>query len=134
MREIKFRGKRKDNGEWIYGNYHHNFRKGHWHTISDFDDNIDHIVDPETVGQFVTRNVWGDEIYEGSILLGEFATGMGGKSTKYKELHFHIGYSEYMNSFHVVMPKHYGNYRFLPHISKCKLVGNIHDNPELLNQ
>ena len=33
-REIIFRARRKDNSEWIEGNYHHNKRKGEFHIIS----------------------------------------------------------------------------------------------------
>lgn len=34
LREIIFRARRIDNGEWVEGNYHHNIRKGKWHGIS----------------------------------------------------------------------------------------------------
>jgi hypothetical protein len=35
FREIIFRGRRKDTGEWIEGNYIHNLRKGEYHAIID---------------------------------------------------------------------------------------------------
>ncbi len=34
LREIIFRARRIDNGEWVEGNYHHNVRKGTWYGIS----------------------------------------------------------------------------------------------------
>ena len=34
QREIIFRARSVDTGEWIEGNYHHNIRKGTWHAIS----------------------------------------------------------------------------------------------------
>lgn len=40
-REILFRARRKDNGEWVEGNYHHNIRKGERHTISPKETNED---------------------------------------------------------------------------------------------
>lgn len=63
MRDIKFRGKRLDNGEWVFGDiWQHNGRV----------DIVDHKanmfpVDPETVGQYV--NYYGIEFYDGDIML-----------------------------------------------------------------
>lgn len=39
LREVIFRARRKDNGQWEYGNYHHNIRKGKWHGITNKDSN-----------------------------------------------------------------------------------------------
>lgn len=33
MREIIFRGRSKETGEWVEGNYFHNKRKGEFHAI-----------------------------------------------------------------------------------------------------
>ncbi len=49
FREIIFKGRRKDTGEWIEGNYHHNLRKGEFHFISSKDDNIEHIIYRESL-------------------------------------------------------------------------------------
>ena len=60
MRQIIFRARSKETGEWIEGNYHHNKRKGEYHSISKFDDNIEHKVYRESLQMMGYENKWVD--------------------------------------------------------------------------
>ena len=66
MREIKFRGKRVGNGEWVYGSYIYAFDMVHEHCIRC---GTTYAVMPETVGQYTgLKDKNGKKIYEGDRL------------------------------------------------------------------
>lgn len=86
-RPIKFRGKRLDNGEWVYGSYVYDvnmetFKPEHIiygieeTKISDQEGNIyplivrrNDLIDPTTLGQYVEiENGSGDGLYEGDLV------------------------------------------------------------------
>jgi len=121
VREIKFRGKQQDNGQWIYGDLicadkQHYFIA----VIVGFRDNKCelhgvHRVDTKTVGQYTGfEDANGREIYEGDTVK------INGKHNR--QVFLRLG------CWFVEMGKELGYY------DSCdiEVIGNIYENPELL--
>jgi hypothetical protein len=75
MRDILFRGKRKDNGEWIYGWYQPSVHElGTTLAIIGDDGYLDDVrVDPKSVGQFTGLLDCGDnKLYEHDVVTAKF--------------------------------------------------------------
>lgn len=130
MREILFRGKQRDNGNWIEGYLIHNeIENTHIPYIGYLfgDDDVDLAeAIPETVGQYTgLTDKNGKMIFEGDIIKNEYVEG------KYQL--FKIIYNETMYRWEVE-----NKYRCcgkLCHvIGSMEIIGNIHDNPELLEE
>lgn len=142
MREIKFRGKRTDNGEWVYGDYCFNPFLNRTEIIS-FDNERSYVyeVDPATVGQYTgLKDKNGVEIYEGDIVqfsivyyyspAGETIDGGKIGFIKFSEHETAIVIgdkdSDYFESDLVLLGD------ALRADDEMEVIGNIYDNPELL--
>lgn len=79
MREIIFRGKRIDDGEWVFGFLSKGRLQGYENnTLQPCIDReekgvmISSVVDPETIGQYINREDKNENmIFEGDIVLGK---------------------------------------------------------------
>ena len=123
-RTTKFRGKRIDDGSWVYGNLFNWYRRtAVIPIIGDGVRNgsiIGNEVDPETVGEFtglLDKN--GEEIYEGDVLNNEFG---GIWAVRFNKDGFWECYDD---------PN--GGYFLSDYLKSSAIISNIHDNPELLN-
>ncbi len=65
MRDIRFRGKNINTGEWVYGYYKKN---RHGDCYIEDEHGLSTVVDPETVSQMVCILDEGAEIYEGDLI------------------------------------------------------------------
>lgn len=137
MREILFRGKRKDNGKWVYGFYAlFASNKGLKHGIYTGAENgcvIPYEVDPETVGQFTgLTDKNGKKIFEGDIVK-EWSSHW--KTPLKTEVNIYEVVCEYLGSLHLIRKTEYGeNSTPLYRRSVVEVIGNIYDNPELLGE
>jgi uncharacterized phage protein (TIGR01671 family) len=145
MREKLYRGKRKDNGEWVEGLPSYGIDG----TVSEIeifhkwgDCEVVEVI-PKTVGQYTgLKDKNGKKIFEGDLL--RFPAKSEWEKTNYEVYEVfwhnndccdnHIGWQ--MNRIHfcgAICGKDIGFTNFKPkYTSRMEVIGNIFDNPELL--
>lgn len=134
MREIKFRGiypyheSYEKQDKWIYGYLSKDVKRGGYYiqSIKEGDNGERYLVQKDTIGQFTgLKDKKGKEIYEGDI-----CRYVCGKSEWIAEVVFYHG----MFTF-PVKEEPLGRYRYIHNILEHELevIGNIYDNPELLD-
>ena len=126
MREIKFRAKDLLTGEWHYSRdnwLEQLFSPKLYDCTGEYPGSDKPSIDPSTVGQFtgmVDKN--GREIYEGDVV----ATVVNG--CRYVQ---EVVWSDITNGFSF---RSHGCGPIFHKSSYMEIIGNIHDNPELLEQ
>lgn len=135
-REIKFRGRRIDNGQWVYGQYFQtpltdensgvSSDKG-WFFLSDSQQRhcivqncVAFVIDINTLGQYIgLKDKNGKEIYEGDICDGH-SDGIG-----------IITWTDFDGGYDYIFEDG-GNVGIWEVKNYIIVIGNIHENPELL--
>ena len=147
MREILFRGKRTDNGTWIEGNYciaEKLDKSGVEYFIIEIEaEGSQYYVIPETVGQYTgLTDKNGKRIFEGDIVkdagsyISVIKIGCCLPSEFYEIFDFEIFNKNNLKICAVYAEHVFGEYKgehfLLPEKNSTIVIGNIHDNPELL--
>lgn len=117
-REIKFRGKSVETGQWLYGS----LCRTNPISIIPLGDNRFFEITPESVGEFTglcDKN--GKEIYEGDVLQDD-----NGKRYRIKWGVNSNGFIAKTNEAHCNV---YSSYHLAPN---TEVIGNIYENPKLL--
>lgn len=127
MREIKFRGKRVDDGEWVYGDITR--RRSRFITNLDTTYGVSDeygifcAVDRETVGQFTgLYDKTGREIYEGDIIRFPI------KCDRDEMMQGNV----YMGNAILLVNTERCSVEELNSVYFPEVIGNIYENPEIL--
>lgn len=135
-REIKFRGKCFETGGWVEGSLA--IYPKHYPTIMHVEDDYPipkkttYVVLPETVGQFTEKtDKNGREIYEGDIIL---VRGLYHRVVLWDKMSFALMPCEFYHdkTFWVMNLQHPSEDWWSLFADKIEIIGNIHDNPDLL--
>ncbi|EOS47210.1 hypothetical protein C810_01526 [Lachnospiraceae bacterium A2] len=130
--EIKFRGKRIDNGEWVEG-YYAKHGSRHWIYTGQIqymyypacaDLPTKYEVDPSTVGQYIGVNDKnGKEIYEDDIVLSD-----DGKVGQVQWFEEHLAFMIWCVTDNKVY------FAYENDFSKIEVIGNVYENADLLKE
>lgn len=133
-REIKFRGKSAQGHEWVYGHYYNNWDVGVNQDViisPDLDNGTgkEYLINTQYLGQYTGLKDTGDvEIYEGDIV----DCGYGRGIVIFKAGCFMVQWINDPESYMEFLFSRKGMHYRRDDEQFC-IVGNIHDNPELIN-
>lgn len=126
-REILFRGKRKSDEEWIFGNLLRTDDDGiciiQNHVPHHFLKNYE--VDQETICQYTgLTDENGKKIFEGDIVKYDFGE---------EQIGVQLAVVQYDAQYHGFLTKPVNDWMYAQ-LKDCEVIGNIFDNPELLDK
>lgn len=138
MREILFKAKRTDNGEWVQGylveNTYTDYRSfivtsACWEVenekSSDFIETDVYEIDPETICQYTgLTDKNGKKIWENDIVKHEISSGLG------QVIWYQEDYIGWIVDDIWIDGQQYSHEMF----NECEVIGNIFDTPELLEE
>lgn len=125
MKTITFRGKRTDNGEWVYGYYFKDMAEGRTYHVIGETPLLAHEIDPGTVGQFTgLHDMAGVGIFEDDII--ELTLGRLGYVMYHEDLAQYVLTRTGLAHTSLF-------YIHNEHNKEILIIGNIHDNPEILS-
>lgn len=143
-RTTKYRGRCANTGEWIYGDLIHDCNGKTFISVTGYSAlgtgfNCKYSVDPDTVGQFTgLHDKNGREIYEGDIVW-EYITSqiVCSRVVRYYNAAFIAdsfikGGETSAQNYGYVHERYQTLKYFVDTNIKLEVIGNIHDNPELL--
>ena len=122
MRNYLFRGKRKNNipekdGTWVYGLL--SCLVDDTYSIGKYQSDLN-LVDPKTIGQFtglLDKN--GKKIFDDDII-------------KFRGKIYLVSWHDKFACFAIFIPNDLDSGLKIYDAKECEIIGNIHDNPELL--
>ena len=129
MREILFRGKRIDSGEWVYGTMYKIATDLNPFILTIGKSGCSYQVEEETVGQYTgLKDKNGKRIFEGDIIKWDYPCNEG----KSYQVIYDVG-----SACFVASREHNGNIIdtvFYNDGQHAEVISNVHDNPELLEK
>ena len=136
MRTIKFRAKAVSKNDWVYGNFIHSKRFegcSNEFRIHEQETGIESDVLEETLGQFTgLHDKNGKEIYEGDIIRFNGVNDYSGKSGVVRVVFWDEDNSGWSVSHLTSEPSRSFALADKSMTPDREIIGNIHDNPELL--